>query len=136
VAEFLNDRRCGAETSARNTSCDYFRPVSQRSCHFNALAFLTQLTDKFDTPKVNNPLAHEYTTGPEIINAVVSTPSTSSKPSSGTVDAFIAGAGTGGTVTGVSRALKKTHNSKCIVVGVDPVCFLLFLYLHHIYLFT
>jgi len=69
---------------------------------------------------VNNPLAHEYTTGPEIINAVVSTPSTSSKPSSGTVDAFIAGAGTGGTVTGVSRALKKTHNLKCIVVGVDP----------------
>ena len=37
------------------------------------------------------------------------------------VDAFIAGAGTGGTITGVSRALKKTHNSDCVVVGVDPV---------------
>ena len=36
-------------------------------------------------------------------------------------DAFIAGAGTGGTITGISRALKKTHNSDCVVVGVDPV---------------
>ncbi|KAI9456921.1 tryptophan synthase beta subunit-like PLP-dependent enzyme [Boletus coccyginus] len=69
----------------------------------------------------NNPLAHEYTTGPEIIDAVISTPSSSSRPSSMKVDAFIAGAGTGGTITGVSRALKKTHNSDCVVVGVDPV---------------
>lgn len=38
------------------------------------------------------------------------------------VDALIAGAGTGGTITGISRALKKTHNSDCIVIGVDPVC--------------
>ncbi|KAG2132770.1 tryptophan synthase beta subunit-like PLP-dependent enzyme [Suillus clintonianus] len=69
----------------------------------------------------NNPLAHEYTTGPEIIASVVSTPSTSSRPSSMKVDAFVAGAGTGGTITGVSRALKKTHNADCTVVGVDPI---------------
>ncbi|KAF5383511.1 hypothetical protein D9615_003617 [Tricholomella constricta] len=69
---------------------------------------------------VNNPLAHEYTTGPEIIEAIVSTPSTSAKPSSGKVDVMIAGAGTGGTVTGISRAIKKTHNKDCVVVGVDP----------------
>jgi cystathionine beta-synthase len=70
---------------------------------------------------VNNPLAHEYTTGPEIIASVVSTPSTRTRPSSMKVDAFVAGAGTGGTITGVSRALKKTHNADCIVVGVDPI---------------
>ncbi|KAG2364877.1 cystathionine beta-synthase [Suillus spraguei] len=70
---------------------------------------------------VNNPLAHEYTTGPEIIASVTSTPSTRTKPSSMKVDAFVAGAGTGGTITGVSRALKKTHNADCIVVGVDPI---------------
>ncbi|KAF9223984.1 pyridoxal phosphate-dependent enzyme beta subunit [Gyrodon lividus] len=70
---------------------------------------------------VNNPLAHEYTTGPEIIDAVASTPSSPSRPSSMKVDAFVAGAGTGGTVTGVARALKKTHNSECIVVGIDPI---------------
>ena len=40
---------------------------------------------------------------------------------------MVAGAGTGGTITGVSRAIKKTHNSDCIIVGVDPVClFLIF----------
>lgn len=71
--------------------------------------------------QVNNPLAHEYTTGPEIIEAVVSTPSTSSKPSSEKVDVMVASAGTGGTVTGISRAIKKTHNPDCIIVGVDPV---------------
>ncbi|EDR13973.1 uncharacterized protein LACBIDRAFT_171213 [Laccaria bicolor S238N-H82] len=69
---------------------------------------------------VNNPLAHEYTTGPEIIEAVVSTPSTSSRPSTEKVDVMVAGAGTGGTITGISRAIKRTHNKDCIVVGVDP----------------
>lgn len=70
---------------------------------------------------VNNPRAHEYTTGPEIIASVISTPSTHTRPSSMKVDAFVAGAGTGGTITGVSRALKKTHNADCIVVGIDPI---------------
>ncbi|CDO76302.1 hypothetical protein BN946_scf184917.g18 [Trametes cinnabarina] len=70
--------------------------------------------------QVNNPLAHEYTTGPEIVDAVVATPSTEEHPSSGKVDVLIAGAGTGGTITGISRAIKKTHNKDCIVVGVDP----------------
>ena len=61
------------------------------------------------------------TTGPEIIEAVVNTPSSSDHLSSEKVDVFVAGAGTGGTVTGISRAIKRTHNSKCTVVGVDPV---------------
>ncbi|KIY51853.1 cystathionine beta-synthase [Fistulina hepatica ATCC 64428] len=69
---------------------------------------------------VNNPLAHEYTTAVEIIDAVESTPSTKERPSSGRVDVFVGGAGTGGTITGVSRGLKKAHNKDCIVVGVDP----------------
>lgn len=71
--------------------------------------------------QLNNPLAHELTTGPEIIEAVVSTPSTPEKPSSGKVDVLVAGAGTGGTVTGTSRAMRK-HNPDCIIVGLDPVC--------------
>ncbi|THH13629.1 hypothetical protein EUX98_g9698 [Antrodiella citrinella] len=70
---------------------------------------------------VNNPLAHEFTTGPEIVEAVLGTPSTPSKPSSGKVDVLAAGAGTGGTITGLSRAIKKSHNPKAIIVGVDPV---------------
>ncbi|EKM49964.1 uncharacterized protein PHACADRAFT_264423 [Phanerochaete carnosa HHB-10118-sp] len=69
---------------------------------------------------INNPLAHELTTGPEIIEAVTATPSTPAKPSSRMVDVIIVGAGTGGTITGISRAIKKTHNPKCIIVGIDP----------------
>ncbi|TFK51789.1 PALP-domain-containing protein [Heliocybe sulcata] len=68
----------------------------------------------------NNPLAHELTTGPEIIEAVTATPSTPEHPSSGKVDVMVAGAGTGGTVTGIARAIKKSHNKHAIVVGVDP----------------
>lgn len=74
--------------------------------------------------EVNNPLAHELTTGVEIIDAVVSTPSTPLKPSSGKVDVVVAGAGTGGTITGISRAIKKTHNKDCTIVGVDPVSYI------------
>jgi cystathionine beta-synthase len=73
--------------------------------------------------EVNNPLAHELTTGPEIIDAIVSTSPTSLKPSSGKVDVLVAGAGTGGTITGISRAIKKAHNKNCTVIGVDPVSY-------------
>lgn len=71
--------------------------------------------------QINNPLAHELTTAPEIIEAVTSTPSTLVHPSSGKVDVFVAGAGTGGTVSGVAKGIKTAHNPDCIVVGVDPV---------------
>lgn len=69
----------------------------------------------------DNPLAHELTTGPEIIDAIVADAhSFNTKKSSGKVDAIIMGAGTGGTITGVSRAIKKAHNPECVVVGIDP----------------
>lgn len=70
---------------------------------------------------INNPLAHELTTAPEIIEAVTSTPRSLVHPSSGKVDVFVAGAGTGGTVSGIARGIKKAHNPDCVVVGVDPV---------------
>ena len=85
------------------------------------LAYIHLMTTHVVTCKPNNPLAHELTTAPEIITAVTSTPSTPAYPSSGKVDVFVAGAGTGGTVTGVARGIKKAHNKDCIIVGVDPV---------------
>lgn len=84
---------------------------------------------------VDNPLAHELTTGPEIIEAVLADAKKDSRTfkTSGKVDVVVAGAGTGGTVTGISRAIKKVHNPQCRVIGVDPVCLNSFLspYLSH-----
>jgi cysteine synthase B len=55
-----------------------------------------------------NPRAHEETTGPEILEAVPE------------VDVFVAGLGTGGTLTGVGRALKRARPS-VRVVAAEPL---------------
>lgn len=77
------------------------------------------ILDQYSNP--DNPLAHELTTGPEIIDAILADFSShsSSHKSSGLVDVVVAGAGTGGTLTGVSRSLRR-WNSEVIVIGVDP----------------
>ena len=55
-----------------------------------------------------NPAIHERTTGQEIW-----------QDTDGKVDIFVAGVGTGGTVSGMGAALKK-HNSRIQVVAVEP----------------
>ncbi|KAG8859548.1 cystathionine beta-synthase [Tulasnella sp. 330] len=77
------------------------------------------ILDQYSNP--NNPLAHEFGTGPEIIHAITSTKSTQARPSSEKVDVLVAGTGTGGTLSGLSKAIKTTHNPACHLVGVDPV---------------
>lgn len=64
------------------------------------------LASQFANPA--NPAIHEATTGEEIWEAT-----------DGKVDYFVAGVGTGGTVTGAGRALKK-HNSDIKLVAVEP----------------
>jgi cysteine synthase len=65
------------------------------------------LTDQFCNPA--NVRIHETTTGPEILEQC-----------GGRIGAFVAGAGTGGTITGVGRFLKQ-HAPDALVVLADPV---------------
>ena len=56
-----------------------------------------------------NPRIHETTTGPEIWD-----------DTGGAIDIFVAGVGTGGTITGVSRYIKNTRGKKILTVAVEP----------------
>jgi len=62
---------------------------------------------QFDNPA--NPQIHEQTTGPEIWN-----------DTDGQIDVFVAGVGTGGTISGVSRYIKETQGKAIISVAVEP----------------
>ena len=65
------------------------------------------LPQQFNNPA--NPEIHEKTTGPEIWY-----------DTDGNVDVLVAGIGTGGTITGISRYLKRTMGKPLTSVGVEP----------------
>lgn len=65
------------------------------------------LPQQFKNPA--NPKIHEETTGPEIWN-----------DTDGDLDVFVAGVGTGGTITGVSRYIKNTLGKAIEAVAVEP----------------
>jgi len=65
------------------------------------------LLQQFENPA--NPAIHEQTTGPEIW-----------QDTDGTVDIFVAGVGTGGTISGVSRYIKQTQGKAITSVAVEP----------------
>jgi cysteine synthase A len=56
-----------------------------------------------------NPAIHERTTGPEIWD-----------DTDGTIDVLVAGVGTGGTISGVSRYIKQTQGKPILSVAVEP----------------
>jgi cysteine synthase A len=65
------------------------------------------LLQQFKNPA--NPAIHESTTGPEIWD-----------DTDGDVDVLVSGVGTGGTITGISRYLKKTRGKVLVSVAVEP----------------
>ncbi|MBK1721150.1 cysteine synthase A [Thiocystis violacea] len=65
------------------------------------------LLQQFKNPA--NPAIHETTTGPELW-----------EDTDGEIDIFVAGVGTGGTITGVTRYLKQTRGKPVLSVAVEP----------------
>lgn len=66
------------------------------------------MPQQFNNPA--NPAIHEKTTGPEIWN-----------DTDGAIDVLVAGVGTGGTITGISRYIKKTQGKAILSVAVEPI---------------
>jgi cysteine synthase A len=64
------------------------------------------LPDQFSNPA--NPEIHRRTTAPELLNAL-----------DDRIDVFVAGVGTGGTITGVGEVLKQRHPA-CRLIAVEP----------------
>jgi cystathionine beta-synthase len=82
---------------------EYYGTVARRIASERPDAWFA---DQFHNPA--NPDAHERSTGPELW-----------EQTGGRIDAFVSGMGTGGTITGVGRALKARRRD-VRVVGADP----------------
>ncbi|MEE1938558.1 cystathionine beta-synthase [Streptomyces sp. TRM 70361] len=102
-------RAYGAEVVVCPTAVDPGHPDS----YYNVSDRLVRETpgawkpDQYSNP--NNPRSHYETTGPELW-----------EQTDGRITHFVAGVGTGGTVTGTGRYLKEVSGGKVRIVGADP----------------
>ncbi|MFD7221591.1 cystathionine beta-synthase [Streptomyces sp. NPDC059892] len=102
-------RAYGAEVVVCPTAVDPEHPdsyynVSDRLVHETPGAWKP---DQYSNP--NNPRSHYETTGPELW-----------KQTDGRITHFVAGVGTGGTISGTGRFLKEASDGRVRIVGADP----------------
>lgn len=98
----------GAEIIRTPTEAAFDAPESHIGVakRLNQVLAKSHILDQYSNP--SNPKAHEEGTGVEIIEQC-----------QGKLDAVVIAAGTGGTITGVARSVKKAF-PKALIVGVDP----------------
>ncbi|WP_049578198.1 cystathionine beta-synthase [Streptomyces sp. SBT349] len=102
-------RAYGAEVVVCPTAVDPEHPDS----YYNVSDRLVRETpgawkpDQYSNP--NNPLSHYETTGPELW-----------EQTEGRITHFVAGVGTGGTISGTGRYLKEVSSGRVQVIGADP----------------
>lgn len=102
-------RAYGAEVVVCPTAVDPEHPDS----YYNVSDRLVRETpnawkpDQYSNP--NNPLSHYYSTGPELW-----------EQTEGKITHFVAGVGTGGTISGTGRYLKEVSDGRVKVIGSDP----------------
>lgn len=102
-------RAYGAEVVVCPTAVDPEHPDS----YYNVSDRLVRETpgawkpDQYSNP--NNPLSHYHSTGPELW-----------EQTEGKITHFVAGVGTGGTISGTGRHLKDASDGKVQVIGADP----------------
>lgn len=98
----------GAEIIRTPTEAAFDAPESHIGVakRLNEVIPNSHILDQYSNP--SNPLAHEEGTGREILEQC-----------GGKLDAVVIGAGTGGTITGIARAIKK-ELPNCKIIGVDP----------------
>ncbi|MEV0845438.1 cystathionine beta-synthase [Streptomyces sp. NPDC049954] len=102
-------RAYGAEVVVCPTAVDPEHPDS----YYNVSDRLVRETPGAWKPdqysNVNNPLSHYHSTGPELW-----------KQTEGRITHFVAGVGTGGTISGTGRYLKEVSDGAVKVIGADP----------------
>lgn len=101
-------RSYGAEVVITPTNVEPESPESYYSVSTRLAKEIPNAYKPDQYKNMKNPEAHYLTTGPEIW-----------EQTDGKIDVFVAGMGTGGTISGVAKYLKE-KNPNVIIVGVDP----------------
>ena len=99
----------GAEVVVCPTAVDPDDPTSYYSVSARLAREIPGAWKPDQYSNVNNPLSHYETTGPEIW-----------AQTEGRITHFVAGMGTGGTISGAGRYLKEVSGGRVQVVGADP----------------